>query len=154
MKKLIQISPILVALFVVGAMVACKDKGPHLNPEVKVEAMLDGLQEFPAKVITSASGRMEGIYNKDTKTLTYTVTYSGLTPIAGHFHPGNRNESNGPIHNFISLTNPISGTWQGMSQLQENQLLGGIMYVNLHTTANKGGEIRGQIVPSGLVGLK
>ena len=152
MKKLIQISPILVALFVVGAMVACKDKGPHLNPEVKVEATLDGTQEVP-RVTTSASGRMEGIYNKDTKTLTFTVNYSGLTPIAGHFHQANRNENGPVIFPYVSLTNPISGTWT-LNQQQENWLIAGVLYANLHTALNRNGEIRGQIVTSGLVGLK
>ncbi|TAG55834.1 MAG: CHRD domain-containing protein, partial [Runella slithyformis] len=75
MKKLIQALPILVALFTVGAMVACKDKGPHLNPEIKFEATIDGLQQIP-RTSSTATGRLDGLYNKDTRKLTYTITYS------------------------------------------------------------------------------
>ncbi|TAE95029.1 MAG: CHRD domain-containing protein [Runella slithyformis] len=155
MKKLIQALPILVALFTVGAMVACKDKGPHLNPEIKIEATIDGIQQTPRNSST-ATGRMDGIYNKDTKTLTYTITYSGITPTAGHFHLGEYGVPNPvPAWDFgRNLTSPISGSWV-LTQQQENALLvvNGI-YVNLHTAAFKGGEIRGQLFASDLLALK
>ena len=152
MKKLIQALPILIALFTVGAMVACKDTGPHLNPEVKFEATLNGAQQVPRNGST-ATGRMDGIYNKDTKTLTYTITYSGITPVAGHFHNADFG-SNGLVIFDLgrTLTNPISGTWTNITLQQENMLLAArSVYVNLHTPAFPGGEIRGQLFPSDLV---
>jgi CHRD domain len=153
MKKLIHALPILVALFTVGAMVACKDSGPHLNPEVRIEAKLDGLQEVPRNNST-ATGRMEGIYNKTTRVLTYTITYSGITPVAGHFHNADFG-ANGPVvFNFgQNLASPISGSWT-LTLPQENMLLGArSLYINLHTAAFPGGEIRGQMFPSDLVAL-
>ena len=143
MKKLTKVFPLFIALFVVGIMISCSDKGPHTNPEVKFEATLSGSNEVPP-VQSSASGRMEGVYNKDTKTLTFTITHSGLTPVAGHFHSAS-NWENGPVvFTFTSLTSPISGSWT-LTQQQENLLFAGLLYVNLHTAANKGGEIRGQV---------
>lgn len=151
MKKLIQALPILVALFTVGAMVACKDKGPHLNPEIKIEATIDGVQQVPRNGST-ATGRMDGVYNKDTRTLTYSITYSGITPTSGHFHLGEYGVNGDVILDFgRTLTSPISGSMV-LTLPQENALLvvRGI-YVNLHTAAFKGGEIRGQLFPSELL---
>lgn len=144
MKNLTKAFPIFIALFTVGVMVGCSDKGPHTNPEVKFEATLSGSSEVPP-VTSSATGRMDGVYNKETKTLTYTITHSGLTPIAGHFHSGNSWETGPVVYNFGStLTSPISGSWT-LNQQQENLLFAGMLYANLHTNANKGGEIRGQV---------
>ncbi|MFN4146077.1 MAG: CHRD domain-containing protein [Runella sp.] len=144
MKNLTRTLPFLAALFVIAVMFGCKEVGPHTNPEVKFEATLNGQNEVPP-VTTSASGRMEGIYNKNTKILTYTITHSGLTPIAGHFHSGQSFE-NGPIVFDLgrTLTSPISGSWT-LNQQQENLLFSGLLYVNLHTATNRGGEIRGQV---------
>ncbi len=144
MKKLTQAFPLFVALFTVGVMIGCSDKGPHTNPEVKFEATLSGANEVPP-VSSSASGRMDGVYNKDTKTLTYTITHSGLTPTAGHFHSGNSWEAGPVVYSFgTTLTSPISGSWT-LNQQQENLLFAGLLYANLHTATNRGGEIRGQV---------
>ncbi|NBB20418.1 CHRD domain-containing protein [Runella sp. CRIBMP] len=154
MKRLTQALPVFFALFTVGVMVGCKDEGPHTNPEVKFEATLTGANEVPP-VTTSATGRMEGIYNKETKTLTYTITYSGLTPTAGHFHSGNSWETGGVVHTFSAVTtSPISGRWEGLNQQQENLLFSGLFYANLHTAVNRGGEIRGQVNMSDFVAWK
>ncbi|MFN3379395.1 MAG: CHRD domain-containing protein [Runella zeae] len=153
MKKLKQVLPILVALFTVGVMIGCKDTGPHTNPEVKFEATLSGANEVPP-VQSSATGRMEGVYNKDTKTLTYTITHSGLTPTAGHFHSGQSYQTGPVIFDFgTALTSPISGTWT-LNQQQENLLFAGLLYVNLHTATNRSGEIRGQVNMSDFVTWK
>ncbi|MEZ4902856.1 MAG: CHRD domain-containing protein [Spirosomataceae bacterium] len=144
MKKITQLLPLFLALFVVSVMVGCKDEGPHTNPEVKFEATLSAANEVPP-VTSSATGRMEGVYNKTTKTLTYTITHSGLTPTAGHFHSGNSWEAGPVVFNFGStLGSPISGSWT-LNQQQENLLFSGLLYANLHTAVNKGGEIRGQV---------
>jgi len=155
MKKLIQALPILVALFTVGAMVACKDKGPHLNPEIKIEATLNGLQVLPRNSST-ASGRLEGIYNKDTKTFTYTITYSGITPTRGSFNNADFGANGVLTPSTLDrvLASPTSGTWTALTLQQENMLLAArSMYVLLHSTAFPNGEIRGQLFPTDLVNI-
>lgn len=132
----------LVAAFV-STMIACNTDGPDKIVEVKFEATLTGAKELPP-VTSSATGRMEGTYNKDTKVLSYSITYSGLTPTAGHFHSANSWETGPVIFTFPSLTSPITGTWT-LKQTEENKLFSGSLYANLHTAANKGGEIRGQV---------
>jgi len=118
---------------------------------------LTAAQENPP-VNSSALGTMDVSYNKTTKMLNYTVRWSGLTsnPIAMHIHglaPVGYNA--GIIQTILASANPIlfpstgsfSGTFlaDGVVVKEEN-LLNGFYYVNIHTTANPGGEIRGQIV--------
>ena len=94
---------------------------------------------------------------------TYTVTVNGLTgaPTASHIHaPADVNTSTGVLLNFnpASVTT-TSGTFSaGFSQTDmRNQAISidslvklvraGLAYVNVHTSTNPGGEIRGQLVP-------
>ncbi len=79
-------------------------------------------------------------------TLSYTVTYSGLTPTAGHFHLGAPGVA-GPIaiqFPYVAYS-PITGSTL-LTLSQETALLAGNMYANLHTAANTGGEIRANLV--------
>ncbi len=126
---------------------SCTDKdAPDKSDTLEFEGTLNGAQEVPATP-SGATGQMTGTYNKATKELTYNVTYTGITPIAGHIHqsptgPG----TNGPvIIPFSSLTSPISGR-ATLKQDQENALMEGRLYVNLHTAQFPGGEIRANIM--------
>lgn len=128
---------------------ACNDDDDDDNATppstmVDVRATLNGQQEVPANAST-ATGTMTGTFDRTTRVLTYTVTYQGITPSAGHIHqaaPG----ANGPvIVPFTGVaTSPITGT-ATLSEANAAQLLAGETYVNLHTTAFPGGEIRGNI---------
>ena len=143
MKRL---STFAIACLIAGftaTMIACNNSGPDKNPEVKFQSDLAGTNEIP-RVTTNATGRLEGTYNKITKKFTYSITYSGLTPIAGHIHFGGFNENGNVIYPFPSLASPITGTWD-VDLKYENALFGEYLYVNLHTAANRGGEIRGQV---------
>ena len=81
-------------------------------------------------------------------TLKWTVTYSGTTgPVtAGHFHgPAAAGANAGVALPFTgSMASPIEGS-ATLTQAQVDQLKAGLWYVNLHTAANPGGEIRGQV---------
>lgn len=84
----------------------------------------------------------------DGMTLRWTVTYSGTTgPVtAGHFHgPAAPGANAGVVLPFTgSMASPIEGS-ATLTQAQVDQLKAGLWYVNLHTAANPGGEIRGQV---------
>lgn len=116
---------------------------PPAIPYVGLTAVVNGSQEVPANK-SAATGSFSGVYDKDTNELIYTVTYTGLTPQAGHIHraaPG----VNGPVVvPFTSLASPITGTFI-FSEADEALLLNNGFYVNLHTPAFPGGEIRGNI---------
>lgn len=153
MKK-IQLFALFIAL---GVASACKST--EANPEQTVtstlappsdlllaNATLSGANEVPA-VTTTAKGGAFGNYNKTSKLLTLNVTYDGLTPTAGHIHNGASNVA-GPV--IYAFTSPFSTPFTYVSPLalatdQETNLLAGNNYINLHSSKNPGGEIRGQL---------
>ena len=96
---------------------------------------------------STATGQATLDYDTVTKKLTWNVTYSGLTgpATAGHIHgPAAAGANAGVVVPFASAASPITGT-ATLTDAQAIELLAGRMYVNIHTDAHKGGEIRGQI---------
>lgn len=93
-----------------------------------------------------ATGKFDGVYNKDTKILTYTIAYAGVVPIAMHFHKG-RVDTTGPVELAIGgpYASPINKSTTALTAVQETDLLGGKWYVNIHSTAYPNGEIRAQL---------
>ncbi|GAB3921926.1 CHRD domain-containing protein [Larkinella terrae] len=118
---------------------------PDKKDTVEFVGTLNGSQEVPSNS-SAATGTMTGTYNKVTKELSYTINYTGLTPTAGHFHlsPGGPGVNGGVIIPFSSLTSPITGK-STLKQDQENALMEGRLYVNLHTAALPAGEIRADV---------
>jgi hypothetical protein len=113
--------------------------------------MLSGNQETPA-VTTAATGNgtftLSG-FDGGAYTLTWNVTYTGLTPNAGHIHTGWAAESGGVTFNFgNTLTSPIMGS-AAVTAAQAQSLATGHTYANLHSAAHANGEIRGQILKQG-----
>lgn len=112
--------------------------------------LLSGDQEVPAKP-GAGMGSGDVTYNKNTKRLSYFVTYSNLTgnPAAGHIHGSAARGANAPVlFPFAGLPAATSGAVNGsvvLTAAQEADLLNGLYYFNFHTAANPGGEIRGQI---------
>lgn len=143
---MIQIRTLLIAGTMAAslALVAC-GTAPMANT-VAMSGKLSGANEVPALTV-AGTGMLDASFNKDTSVLTWTVTYSGMTgPVtAGHFHgPAMAGANAGVALGFSgSMDSPIKGT-ATLTAAQAADLLAGKWYVNLHTAANKGGEIRGQ----------
>lgn len=102
----------------------------------------------PGTGITS-NGKGTGTFTYDpaTHVLTYNVTYEGLTgpAAAAHIHgPADPGANAPPVVPFANAASPITGTVT-LSDAQAADLAAGKWYVNVHTAANRGGEIRGQI---------
>jgi hypothetical protein len=114
---------------------------------VKLHADMKGSNEVPPNT-SPGSGTAEATFDTDTKLLTWTVTYSNLTgPVMGaHFHgPVEAGKNAGIVLPFKTVESPI----QGSATLTDNQaadLLDGKWYANVHTAANPGGELRGQMM--------
>ena len=108
---------------------------------------LTGAQEVPA-VATAATGKANFTLFSATKYLTGSVTTTGITGTAAHIHAGAAG-ANGPV--VIPLTGgPEKWSLPPSLILTDDQyasLMAGRMYVNVHSAANPGGEIRGQIAP-------
>ncbi|GAB4214115.1 MAG: hypothetical protein OHK0022_52190 [Roseiflexaceae bacterium] len=93
-------------------------------------------------------------YTDATNTLDYDIRFSQvitLSTLGGHIHRGAAG-SNGPV--AVPFPNTPSAALTGTSgsltltNSDEALLLNGSLYVNFHTDANPGGEVRGQIVPA------
>jgi hypothetical protein len=114
---------------------------------LNVKASLAASAEVPPNT-SAGTGTLSGTYDTATKILTYTVTYSGLTGPASmaHFHGPASAGKNAPVEIPFKgdLASPITGTVT-LTEEQAKNLLDGETYFNIHTAANKGGEVRGQI---------
>jgi hypothetical protein len=100
-------------------------------------------------VSSSGKGAATASLDTNTKTLTWTVDYSGLSApaTAAHIHgPADPGANAGIVVPFSgNLASPIKGS-ATLTDAQIAQLEAGKWYVNIHTEANKPGEIRGQLV--------
>jgi hypothetical protein len=100
-------------------------------------------------ITSSGKGAATAALDTATKTLTWTVEYSGLSgpATAAHIHgPADPGADAGVVVPFTgNLASPIKGS-ATLTDAQIAQLEAGKWYVNIHTAANKGGEIRGQLV--------
>ena len=114
----------------------------------KYKATLDSKSEVPPNAST-ATGTADIDYDPASKKLSWKVTYSGLSgpPTAAHFHgPAEAGKNGGvavPIPNIA--TSPAEGS-ATLTDAQAADLTSGKYYVNIHTAANPGGEIRGQVM--------
>ena len=78
-----------------------------------------------------------------------TVQTTGMAATAAHIHQGAVGQ-NGPV--IIALVKTSSDVWTvplgtSLTDAQYQAYLAGQLYVNVHTDANKGGEIRAQLKP-------
>ncbi len=111
-------------------------------------ASLSGVQEVPP-VMGGGKGAADFKLDVATKTLTWTVSYSGLTgdAVAAHIHGPAAPGANAGVEVPLPVgSNPMTGS-AVLTDAQIADLSSGKTYVNIHTAANKGGEIRGQIRP-------
>ena len=113
-------------------------------------AKLSGVNEVPANT-SAGTGMLDASLDKLTNVLTWTVTYAGLSgPVkAGHFHgPASAGVNASVALGFTgNVDSPIKGS-ATLTAAQAAEVMAGKWYVNLHTAANPGGEVRGQVMPS------
>jgi hypothetical protein len=132
----------IVGLFLLG--------GVAQADQITFKADLASAAEVPP-VTSPGKGSATASLDTTTKTLTWTVTYSGLSgpATAGHIHgPAALGANAGVLVPFSGdLASPIKGS-ATLTDAQVSDLEAGKLYVNLHTAANKPGEIRGQLLRS------
>ena len=107
---------------------------------------LSGKAEVPPTT-SAGSGSAQVTLDTATKEITYKVTYSGLSgpAAAAHIHCGAAAGANsGVAVAFKDPASPISGS-ATLTDAQMADLEAGKCYVNVHTAANKGGEVRAQL---------
>ena len=140
--------PTIAAMLAGALLVSACGSAAKIAGTQTMMTRLSGYSEVPP-VSSAATGNVETSYNMDTRVLQWTVTYSSLSGPAtgGHFHGPAMPGTNAPVVLPFkgSLASPITGN-AVLTPAQASDLLAGRWYVNLHTAANPGGEIRGQVV--------
>lgn len=122
----------------------------QLRPSQRVdiyEATLSGMQEVPP-VATPARGLAEVQLDTLRNIITWKVTYSGLSgpPTGAHIHGPAVPGQNAPV--AVPFAGPLGMEIRGQAPLTQQHvadLVGGRWYVNIHSAAHPGGEIRGQL---------
>ena len=123
---------------------------PALAETISFEVALSGGNQVPP-VDTAGNGVLSVQFDTDTLTLSWTVTYEDLTgpPTAAHLHgPVELGQNAGVAIGLQGdLASPIVGE-ATLSAAQADAILGGLLYLNIHTGAFPAGEIRGKLVLS------
>ncbi len=116
---------------------------------VRFSATLSADTEVPAKTAPGAAGAATATLDTATRKLDYDVSWNGLTGPAtvAHFHGPAEPGKNAGVQIKIGDANPVSPTTGSatLTEEQVKQLTAGQWYANVHTAANPGGEIRGQL---------
>ena len=110
-----------------------------------IKVKLSGGQEVPP-VKSSAKGSGKIVVGDD-KSVSGTIKTSKMTGTAAHIHQGAKGENGPPI---ITLTTSSPGKWAvppgaKLTDEQYQSLKDGNLYINVHSDAHKGGEIRAQL---------
>jgi hypothetical protein len=110
---------------------------------------LTGAEEVPA-VPVAGIGTATVTLNQSTGAVSVSGTYSGMTSavIAAHIHGSQRRGMNAGVLVNLTHSGGTSGTFSGSGTLnaaQVQSMLDGLMYLNVHTGTNPGGEIRAQV---------
>jgi hypothetical protein len=160
------------ALTLTGVIASCEDTITAIDRSFEENAtwvaILNGANERPTPVTTPATGR--AFFVDNTTSITFFIDYSGLTTngTISHIHVGTAEQAGGIIIDLptspsnlpdatagtlagtidMTLTNVASPNRPATTPQQLRDLFNsGGSYVNIHTSTNPGGEIRGQVVP-------
>ena len=137
-QKIVALTGVMAILVAMGAGVASA---------VDAKVTLSGSQEVPA-VTTSATGSGTITVAAD-QSISGSIKTTGIKATAAHIHMAAAGQ-NGPV--IVPLTKDGEDGWTvgPGAKLQDAHFQAfkdGNLYVNVHSAANPGGEIRGQIKP-------
>jgi hypothetical protein len=119
---------------------------PAFAATTQFKAELKGSSEVPPNQ-SAGTGEVTATFDSDSKKLSWKGTYSGLSgpATAAHFHgPAEAGKNAGVAVPITPNTSPLEGS-ATLTDAQAADLQAGKWYVNIHTAANPGGEVRGQL---------
>jgi hypothetical protein len=147
MTKLMKLAVSTAAALLLVSCATYKDNAPSWMPgSGAVSVKLSGAEEVPP---VNAAGSGSGTIRVGADgAVSGSVTTTGVQGTMAHIHQGAKG-TNGPV--IVPLTKsgdtytvPANAK---LNDAQMNAFKAGNLYVNVHTNANKGGEVRGQLTP-------
>lgn len=109
------------------------------------QAELRGVHAIPTNS-SSATGIFNATYNSETGILTYSLTYTNMTPTSWAIHVGAAGTA-GPVVFPLGTITPSPKTGSvTLTAAQFSNLSTGLLYVNITSLGFPEGEIRGQII--------
>ncbi|MDP3070050.1 MAG: CHRD domain-containing protein [Opitutaceae bacterium] len=121
---------------------------------IELRATINGAQENPA-VTTPAAGNAVMLYDVGTNTFDLIISITGLTNTvtASHIHEAAMGVNGAVVTNlggeavYFRSGNTLTATFRNITHSGDRlRLIQGGAYFNLHTAANPGGEVRGQLI--------
>jgi len=159
MKRALHVGAAVVSALLLGAAAASAQV-------VVATATLGGGEETPALLLTGAAGTAEVAIDTTAKEFAVTLRIFNIptTTTAGHIHVGAKGVGGPVVIDFpgidVRLGDFVTTFRVGEASFRANAAIGintiddviqavanGNAYVNIHSTTNPGGEIRGQLVP-------
>ena len=122
---------------------------PAAAEKLSFTADLKAANEVPSNK-SKGTGAVAAAYDTASQKLEWTVTYAGLSSAVtgAHFHgPADATKNAGVAIAISGDASPMAGS-ATLTDAQAADLMAGKWYVNVHTAANKDGEIRGQVMKS------
>src|SRR5262249_32813227 len=125
--------------------------GPLQAAPISFKVPISGVQHVPL-VETQGYGIADLTYDPDTRIVTWTVTYNGLSgPVtAAQFHgPAQPSKTAPGLLPLAKQGGPADSPITGQATLnaeQNRQFAAGEWYIDISTAAHPDGEIRGQVV--------
>ena len=135
------------AIIAVLALASCSSMPSWMPGSGAMKVNLTGAEEVPP-VSTQAKGSGSFRVDKDGN-VTGSVTTEGINGSMAHIHQAAKGK-NGPV--IVPLAKKGDNTWavpegRKLTPAQMDALKAGDLYVNVHSAAHKGGEIRAQLQP-------
>lgn len=131
------------AIAVLG-LAACGTMSSMMGSGSTSRVQLTGAEEVPP-VSTSAKGEGSFTVGSD-GAVKGSVTTTGVQGMAAHIHQGAKGQ-NGPVVVPLTKSGDTYTAPDGakLNEAQMSAFKAGNLYVNVHSAANKGGEIRAQL---------
>jgi hypothetical protein len=134
------------SILFLSTLAAASALAPALAETIKYKADLTSANEVPPND-SGAKGTIEATYDSDAGTLSWSGNYSGLSgpAVAAHFHgPAAAGANAPPLVPVDASKSPFEGSAK-ITADQAKEFADGVVYFNIHTAKNKGGETRGQL---------
>lgn len=122
-----------------------KDDDSDNNTVQAYSASASGSQAVPSNG-SSATAQFSGNYNRDTRTFSGTLTYSGITPTNVYIQRGSATTLGTLVANLgVAVSSPVNVNIT-MDASAEAELNSGSYYIVIASSGYPNGEIRGQLV--------